>query len=176
MIYRLPDSGEPLDQGDIIQGCPLVVVESYDFARPDHIPVTGAPTRVVIPTQACDLANQKAKAVVVAPLLDAQALVGQGFSRQPMSKALFVAAAYSAGISSPGAQNSGFPSGRTESFMPAWSAGRPRAAALSGAPGQAHGRHVQLDRAARALRHGVIGRRALPLSNGGGSGCCLGVW
>jgi hypothetical protein len=78
MIYRLPAPDEPLDQGDIIQGCPLVIVESYDPERPEQLPVTGAPTRVIILTQACDLVNQKAKSVVVAAVLDAQALVAQG--------------------------------------------------------------------------------------------------
>ncbi len=78
MIYRLPAPDEPLDQGDIIRGCPLVVVESYDPDQPERLPVTGAPTRVVILTQACDLANQKAKSVVVAAILDAQTLVAQG--------------------------------------------------------------------------------------------------
>ncbi len=78
MIYRLPAPGEPLDQGDIIQGCPLVMVESYDPDQPEQLPVTGAPTRVIILTQACDLASQKAKSAVVAAVLDAQALVAQG--------------------------------------------------------------------------------------------------
>jgi hypothetical protein len=78
MIYRLPAPEEPLDQGDIIQGCPLVVVESYDPSHPDRLPVTGAPTRVIVLTQACDLANQKARSVVVAAVLDAEGLVTQG--------------------------------------------------------------------------------------------------
>src|SRR5437879_4521702 len=79
MIYRLPAADEPLDQGDIIQGCPLVVVESYDPDQPERLPITGAPTRVIILRQACDLANQKAKSVVVAAVLDVPALVAQGF-------------------------------------------------------------------------------------------------
>jgi len=78
MIYRLPAADEPLDQGDVIRGCPLVVVESYDPAQPERLPVTGAPTLVILLTQACDLANQKAKAIVVAAVLDAQTLVAQG--------------------------------------------------------------------------------------------------
>jgi hypothetical protein len=78
MIYRLPAPEEPLDQGDIIQGCPLVIVESYDPAHPDRIPVTGSPTRIIVLTQACDLANQKARSVVVAAVLDAEGLVAQG--------------------------------------------------------------------------------------------------
>lgn len=78
MIYRLPAPDELLDQGDIIQGCPLVVVESYDPDQPARLPVTGAPTRVIVLTQACDLANQKANSVVVAAMLDAHALVAQG--------------------------------------------------------------------------------------------------
>jgi hypothetical protein len=78
MIDRLPAPDEPLDQGDIIQGCPLVLIESYDLDHPERFPFTGAPVRVVILTQACDLANQKAKSVVVAAVLDAQALVAQG--------------------------------------------------------------------------------------------------
>ena len=55
-----------------------MVVESYDPDQPERLPVTGAPTRVIILTQACDLASQKVKSVVVAAVLDAQALVAQG--------------------------------------------------------------------------------------------------
>jgi hypothetical protein len=65
MIYGVPSPTESLDQGDIIHGCPLVVVESYDLDNPQRLPVTGAPARVIIVSQACDLANQKATAVVV---------------------------------------------------------------------------------------------------------------
>jgi hypothetical protein len=78
MIYGCPLPGEPLDQGDILRGCPLVLVENYDPDQPGRLPVIGAPARVIVLTQACDLANQKANSVVVAAVLDAQALVVQG--------------------------------------------------------------------------------------------------
>ena len=109
MIYRLPAPGERLDQGDVIQGCPLVIVEGYDPDQPEQLPVTGAPTRVIILTQACDLASQKAKSVVVAAVLDVQALVSQGLLKAADVKGPFAPAASSDGISSRRARNWGSP-------------------------------------------------------------------
>lgn len=58
MIYDAPLPNEPLDQGDLINGCPVVRVTAYtpgqeggpDYAVDYH--------RVIVLTQTCDLANR----------------------------------------------------------------------------------------------------------------------
>ncbi len=82
MIYGLPGIGEPIDQGDIIERCPTLSLGGFDVAglRPPVISV--AINRVLVLTQTCDLANQKAVFINVAILLDAQALVDQGLLKQ----------------------------------------------------------------------------------------------
>jgi len=75
MIYRLPPRGDPLDQGDIIDGCPTLVVTSYNPEEINPIQIDYILNRVIILTQTCDLANNKASLAVVAPLLEAQELV-----------------------------------------------------------------------------------------------------
>jgi hypothetical protein len=71
----MPPPDNPIDQGDIIDGCPLVTVENYDPVHPDPVPAAGTRSRVVVLTQTCDLANQKATLAVVAAVRDAQSLV-----------------------------------------------------------------------------------------------------
>jgi len=78
MIYRAPSLHEPLTQGDILDDCPLVYLESLGPAMPAETrPVTG-PARVVVLTQACDLAQSKATRVLVAVVHEAQHLVNLG--------------------------------------------------------------------------------------------------
>ena len=55
-----------------------MIVESCDPDQPEQLPVTGAPTRVIILTQACDLANDKAVRAIVAVVHDAAHLVQTG--------------------------------------------------------------------------------------------------
>src|SRR5687768_6128152 len=78
MIYDRPISDAPIDQGDIIVECPLVRLASFD-------PENGTPLssefdihRVVVLTQTCDLANEKATTANVAEVYDAQFLVDEG--------------------------------------------------------------------------------------------------
>jgi hypothetical protein len=78
MIYRLPPVEDAIDQGDIIDGCPLAYIASYDPDHLDRVVVAGQPMRVVVLTQTCDLANQKTAAVVVGVLRDAQELAARG--------------------------------------------------------------------------------------------------
>ena len=75
MIYRLPPPDDPLDQGDIIDGCLLLDLATFDLdgANPPHMDY--ALQRIVILTQTCDLANTKARSVVAAVVLNAQSLV-----------------------------------------------------------------------------------------------------
>jgi hypothetical protein len=75
MIYDLPSVELPISQGDIIDGCPLfrqlATGEAVDLEeRP-----AGWLSRVIILTQACDLAQAKTSKVLVAVVHDAAELV-----------------------------------------------------------------------------------------------------
>jgi hypothetical protein len=78
MIYRLPGIQEPIDLGDIIDGCPTLNVTGYDVAGLHPPQINVAMSRVLVLTQTCDLANQKAMLITLAVVLDAQSLVDQG--------------------------------------------------------------------------------------------------
>ena len=76
MIYRLPAVDEPLDQGDIIDQCPVVRVTDFDLDQPnDKIHLETVSNRVIILTQTCDLANEKVTSITTAVVHDAQKLV-----------------------------------------------------------------------------------------------------
>src|SRR5262249_28923217 len=77
MIYRLPLPDEPLDQGDVIEGCPLPILVAFDLSRLDAPEAEVVPSRVLVLTQTCDLANRKATAITIAVLRNAQELVEQ---------------------------------------------------------------------------------------------------
>lgn len=78
MIYDHPLSTSKVDQGDIIDDCPLAYVEKYQSVQAGEIDWAYATSRVIVLTQTCDLANQKARHVTVAVVLDAASLVQQG--------------------------------------------------------------------------------------------------
>lgn len=78
MILSRPPESAPVDQGDLIDGCPLSIVVSFDLSRvvePAHLTRY---SRVYVLTQACDLAQRKVSSVIVAPVLDAAQLVASG--------------------------------------------------------------------------------------------------
>ena len=77
MIYQLPALGDPLDQGDIIEGCPILQIAEFDPQNPTSPKVACSTHRVVVLTQTCDLATQKTKRVTVAIVHVAQFLVDQ---------------------------------------------------------------------------------------------------
>ncbi len=77
MIYQNPSPNEPLDQGDLIDGCPVTTLTSYDPANPAAVDVTTTPARVVVLTQTCDLANEKVLAANVAVVFEAQFLIDE---------------------------------------------------------------------------------------------------
>lgn len=77
MIYHVPSPTLPLDQGDIIDGCPILQIIKFDRRNPDSPQVTCSTHRVAILTQTCDLANQKTQRITVAIVHDAQFLVEQ---------------------------------------------------------------------------------------------------
>lgn len=75
MIYPFPAADEPLDQGDLIDGCPVVAVTDFRVAQLDTAKVQLDLHRVIVLTQACDLANRKVDAVIVASVFNAEELV-----------------------------------------------------------------------------------------------------
>jgi hypothetical protein len=78
MIYSRPEDAAPIDQGDIIDGCPLSMVETFDLAGivpPEHLT---AYARAYVLTQTCDLAQRKAARLVVAAVFGAEQLVASG--------------------------------------------------------------------------------------------------
>jgi hypothetical protein len=81
-MYRQVDRDAPLTQGDIIDGCPLLI---WDDSQPDQRPQAGEFTgRIVVLTQACDLAQAKTTRVVVALVHDAKKLVSAGILKSPV--------------------------------------------------------------------------------------------
>lgn len=77
MIYRLPPPDDPLDQGDIIEACPILELTDYDLDGRKPLATNYALQRILVLTQTCDLANAKTRLVLVAVLLDAQWLIDQ---------------------------------------------------------------------------------------------------
>ena len=77
MIYDTPGSDDPLDQADIVSRCPILSLTDFDLegVKPPQIQVSTC--RILVLTQACDLANRKASSVTVAVVHDAHALVEQ---------------------------------------------------------------------------------------------------
>ncbi len=77
MIFRLPAPNDPIDQGDIIDGCPIVQIVDYSLENLTSPKVACSRHPVVVLTQSCDLANQKTQRVTVAVVHNAQFLVEQ---------------------------------------------------------------------------------------------------
>src|SRR5579859_6287153 len=78
-MFSVPDIGIPLTQGDILDECPLISLRSEgSLGDLQSLPVQRWTSRVIVLTQACDLAQIKTGIVLVAPVLDAQKLVDRG--------------------------------------------------------------------------------------------------
>jgi len=73
MIYCDVSPSEPLSQGDILDECPLLFWQASGTGEQME-PVT-RPVRVVVLTQACDLAQLKANRILVACVHSARELV-----------------------------------------------------------------------------------------------------
>ena len=73
MIYCDVSPNEPLSQGDILDECPLLFWQASGFAEQME-PVTRL-VRVVVLTQACDVAQLKANRILVACVHSARELV-----------------------------------------------------------------------------------------------------
>ena len=73
-MYALLPPSEPLSQGDILDGCPLVFLDPTT----DYKESTLSTARVIVLTQACDLAQGRRNHAVVAVVHEAQWLVARG--------------------------------------------------------------------------------------------------
>jgi len=78
MMYATPTAAELLSQADVLDSCPVYGLESTAGA----VDLDAAPARwrerVIVLTQACDLAQTKTSKVLVAVLHAAQLLVDRG--------------------------------------------------------------------------------------------------
>ncbi len=81
MIYAQPPIDAALDQGDILDGCPMVGLRSFDANRLESAHFDFELYGAIVLTQTCDLENQKVDRVVVAATFDAQSLVDQGIMK-----------------------------------------------------------------------------------------------
>ncbi len=83
MMYAAPTADEPLSQGDVLDACPIFGLETSAGA----VDLEAAPARwrerVIVLTQACDLAQTKTTKVLVALLHAAQLLVDRGVLKAP---------------------------------------------------------------------------------------------
>jgi hypothetical protein len=75
MIYDRPGSDESVTQGDIFDDCPLLF---WDVEGLDKPAATEISTRVVVLTQACDMALGKATQILIAVVHAAHHLVATG--------------------------------------------------------------------------------------------------
>lgn len=82
-MYRSVRYDETVSQGDIFDECPIFGFDADD----ERADLEGAPrrwhVRVVVMTQACDLAVGKTTRIVVAVIHDAQKLVEMGILKAP---------------------------------------------------------------------------------------------
>src|SRR6266581_505633 len=66
-----------LSQGDLIDDCPLITIRTWPPDPGTEVPSESWSIRVVVLTQACDLAQEKTTRVVVAPVHAATELVAR---------------------------------------------------------------------------------------------------
>jgi hypothetical protein len=78
MIYELPANGAPIDQGDLIDRCPILRFDKLPLDTNSREAVGFDSRRVIVLTQTCDLANEKTTIANIAEVLDAQLLVDEG--------------------------------------------------------------------------------------------------
>jgi len=81
-MYVQPKPDEPLSQGDIIDHCPIVFWERSPSGEIPGWECRQLRVRVVVLTQACDLAQVKATRVLVGLVYVAGSLVDQGVLKE----------------------------------------------------------------------------------------------
>jgi len=77
-MYQSLPPGTLLSQGDIIDDCPVIAVDVSSSQAEEDAAFKKSRARVVVLTQACDLAQEKTTRCVVAPVHNASVLVDQG--------------------------------------------------------------------------------------------------
>src|SRR5712691_1228502 len=77
MMFQRPPLESPLDQGDILEACPALVIGEYDEESNSPTTTRFDRRRVIVLTQTCDLAN-RSNWVTVAIVYEAQSLVDEG--------------------------------------------------------------------------------------------------
>src|SRR5437773_846667 len=75
MISHLPNADDPLDQGDLIDGCPVFRLTAFRADEPQAADVELDIHRVIVLTQTCDLAAARVESAVLASVFEAQYLV-----------------------------------------------------------------------------------------------------
>jgi hypothetical protein len=78
VIFVRPADDDNLDQGDILDDCPLPWTAFWDLDRDPQIVTEVIFQRVIVLTQTCDLANNKVNLATVAIVREAEALVRGG--------------------------------------------------------------------------------------------------
>ena len=84
-MYGLPSADASLTQGDIIDGCPIFDWEEFKDPSITWLP-RRSEQRVLVLTQACDLANSKSKRVQVSVVHNAERLVQLNVLKPAMIK------------------------------------------------------------------------------------------
>lgn len=78
MIYMATSLEDALDQGDLIDGCPILGITAFDLADLANADLKITLYRVILVTQTCDLASEKSSVGTVATVFDAQAMIDDG--------------------------------------------------------------------------------------------------
>jgi hypothetical protein len=78
MIYAVPAPEEPLSQADIIDACPIFGLETAAGVDLEAAPARWQ-ERVIVLTQACDLAQTKSSKVLVASFIQPSRWLSVGF-------------------------------------------------------------------------------------------------
>lgn len=86
MIYDTPDADQRIDQGDILDACPVVEVATYRHDLPAARDFVFERRRVIVLTQTCDLEQGKTPVAVVAEVEDATALVARGVIKESVAR------------------------------------------------------------------------------------------
>src|SRR5438477_4232107 len=76
-MYETAAPDDILSQGDLIDDCPLITIRTWPPEPGTEVPSESWTIRVVVLTQACDLAQDKTSRVVVAPVHEAAELVAR---------------------------------------------------------------------------------------------------
>ena len=78
MIFAAPSPNDPIEQADIFDACPIFGLDASDKSVDLNATPARWQERVIVLTQACDLAQAKTTKVVVAVVHTAQTLVDRG--------------------------------------------------------------------------------------------------